>query len=128
MEATPTPPSSQRTALMSRLRSSSRCSIKVMPGSSARSVTAARTRSMGSSAMGGGLGIVVCGRGVRRLGDGIEEAAQGAGTGDGQAGFGRQQVQVAVGGYGEWLWHGLDGAGGVGDALALGLGGDVFWR
>src|SRR6266702_2285020 len=105
-----------------RLRNSSRCSIRLMPGSSARSVTALRARSIGSKSAMQGLGFelrrvsrvgvlcgmlggrmdVVLGVGLRRrfaLGrrSGLNDVEVGrrGGVGDGQAGGWRQDAQVA---------------------------------
>src|ERR1035437_1593075 len=52
-----------------RLRSSSRCSIRLIPGRSARSATALRARSTGSKSAMEGLGFVLglAGRGGGRL-------------------------------------------------------------
>src|ERR1019366_3656754 len=78
-----------------------------------------------------GLGVVMCG-GVGRLGGGIEDAADGAGTWRGQAGLGWHQVQVAAGGDrggGGCRFHGGGGVGSVlGFGRVLGLGGYVFGR
>src|SRR5208283_3253295 len=86
-----------------RLRSSSRCSIRLMPGSSARSERAARARSMGSISGMEGLGFdrSLVGRagGLGREVFGERELRGGC---DGQAGGWRQNAQLAGGCDGEW--------------------------
>src|ERR1700733_11667591 len=93
---------------MRRLRSSVRCSMRLMPGSSARSVTAFLALSMESiSATLGGLAVCVLGfRGfvVRVVWNGVEH---------------RRERGVAYGKTGGW-WHKVQVAGG-GDRQRFGL-------
>src|SRR5260370_14706461 len=116
---------------MRRLRSSPRCSSRRMPGSSARSVMAARTLST-ISAMQGSLGrAVVCGWfrrmavgsllqgvlvggagglcrgcfGIRNVGNGVE-GVRHRGAGHWETGGGRHQVQIARGGDWQRFWLG----------------------
>src|SRR5580765_4836115 len=104
---------------MMRVRSSPRCSMRVMPGSSARSVTAARARSTRSS-MDGGLawgidGVVGCVGGVAAGGIGVNVILGfdvdvfvgigeltldvGFGAGHRKASGRRHKVEVPGGGY-----------------------------
>src|ERR1700677_5128208 len=92
-----TPTATQATEWMRRLRSSVRCSIRLMPGSSARSLTAARTLST-RSAMVGGLGrFDLCFLlGVGNLRDGIEYGGERR-VAYGKAGRGRHEFEIAGG-------------------------------
>src|SRR6185312_8365147 len=98
-------------ARIRRLRSSARCSIRLMPGSSARSVTAERARST-KSAMKGGLGYVVRRGLIGSLlwfgctGDGGKGLRDG-GTGYGKASGRRHEMKVARGGDGQRFGGGL---------------------
>src|SRR5580704_4570267 len=83
-----------------RLRSSSRCSIRLMPGSSARSTTALRARSTGSKSAMEGLGFQLAFMGggviVRRCRDGVGGIRR-RGCGNGETGGGREDAEVAGG-------------------------------
>src|SRR5271154_701732 len=95
---------------MSRVRSSVRCSIRLMPGSSARSVTALRARSMGSRSATlsgldrGGLCGVCFGGGI--VGDGLENGRE-RGVADWKASGGWHKVEIARGGDGQRLGSGV---------------------
>src|SRR5271156_791856 len=86
---------------MRRLRSSVRCSMRLMPGSSARSLTALRTLST-RSAMGGLAGFDLCSRfGVVR--NAVEDGGERRVT-YGKTCGGRHEVEFARGCDGERLW------------------------
>src|SRR5258705_12820187 len=98
-----TPTATQVTEWRSRLRSSVRCSIRLMPGSSARSVTALRALSIWSksSTLRG-----LAGRDFRRevlrggiVRDGVEDGGE-CRVADRKPGGGRHKIQVAGGGDG----------------------------
>src|SRR6266851_8978211 len=99
-----TPTATQATEWRSRLRSSVRCSIRLMPGSSARSVTALRALSILSrSATLGDLGgcdfrCSCCTIGIVR--DGVENGGE-CGVADRKAGGRWHEIQVAGGGDGK---------------------------
>src|SRR5271170_8339419 len=91
---------------MRRLRSSVRCSMRLIPGSSARSETAARTLSTRSAMVGGLAGCYLGYFGGMRLGlgdlgDGVEHGSK-RGVADGKAGGGWHEIEVAGGGNGYW--------------------------
>src|ERR1035437_5232977 len=112
------PPPRNISERMMRLRSSSRCSIRLMPASSARSATALRARSTGSKSAMEGLGFelgfggrrqggfhglggrrdcaVGFGVGLGRLvGVGAGGVVGGSRVGDGQSGGRRQDAETA---------------------------------
>src|SRR5580692_12701282 len=92
---------------MRRLRSSVRCSMRLMPGSSARSVTAFLALSMGSrSTTPGGLAVCVLGLGgfvLRVVRNGVEHGRE-RGVAYGKAGGWWHKVQVAGAGDRQRLW------------------------
>src|ERR1700722_6405807 len=99
-----TPTATQATEWMRRLRSSVRCSIRLMPGRSARSLTAARTLSTRSAMVGRLAGCDLCCGWLRvgEVGDGIEDGRERR-VAYGKAGRGRHEVEFAGGRDGKWL-------------------------
>src|ERR1700745_3689474 len=99
---------------MSRLRSSVRCSMRLIPGSSAPSFTALRALSIGSrsdtlvSLAGGGFRCIYCRIGI--VWDGVENGRE-CGVADRQAGCGWHKIQVAGGGDGQGLMPRFGGFG-----------------
>src|SRR3984957_7567185 len=82
---------------MRRLRSSVRCSMRLMPGSSARSLTAVRTLSTRSAMMGGLAGFDLCSRfGVGSVRNGIEDGGERR-VAYRKTGGGRHEVEFAGG-------------------------------
>src|ERR1700733_6954187 len=101
-----TPTATQATEWMRRLRSSVRCSIRLMPGSSARSVTALRALSIGSrsATLGGlaGCNFVRSYCGIEVVWDRIENRGE-SGVADGKTGRGWHEIEVAGGCNGQRL-------------------------
>src|SRR5271154_3478133 len=92
---------------MRRFRGSGRCSLRVIPGGSARSETAARTLSTRSAMVGGLAGCYLGYFGGMRLGlgdlgDGVEHGSE-RGVADGKAGGGWHEIEIAGGGDGQRL-------------------------
>src|ERR1700678_304809 len=103
---------------MSRLRSSVRCSIRLIPGSSARSETAARTLSTRSAMVGGLVSCYIrCGwLGVGNMGNGGEDRRERR-VAYRKAGRGRHEIEFAGGCDGDGLGSWRRGVGVVFDQL-----------